>query len=142
MDPEQVKQLISLLQSMLVSSQNASSGDDTPDALERKKTNVDPATPRSNIKTRTRKKVSGSKNEPTTQQSNNKFESMSEFVMHKEDTELDKKLCKAPPVARLRDFEFVDVTCRICGKTENVAPSLVFDSPSRYKCNNCSTQSG
>lgn len=141
MDPEQVKQLISLLQSMLESSSTGTPSVES-NTTDRKKVNVDQEAPQSTIKTRTRRKVSGGKNESANQQSKNKFESMSEFGMHKEDAAVDKKLCKAPPVARLRDFEFIDVKCRVCGKTENVAPSLVFDSPSRYKCNNCSTQSG
>jgi len=72
----------------------------------------------------------------------NKFEKMSEFSMHKDDIAIDKALSKSPPVARTRDFEMIEVSCRVCGKTETISPALLFEAPSRYKCNNCSTQSG
>lgn len=134
MDQEQVKQLIMLLQQVLESQIEPKS---------EKKPAVDPPETTHTIKTRTRRKVSDkTDNKNTNKNSSNKFESMSEFALHREDSAVDKKLSKIPPVARQRDFDFVDVKCRVCGKTETVAPSLVFDTPSRYKCNNCSTQSG
>lgn len=87
---------------------------------------------------RTRKKNSRSKESATT----NKFDSMPEKNMHKKDTEIDKKLWgNNRPTERLRQFHPVSVRCRICGKTEEVNPSLV-DSPERYKCNRCATASG
>lgn len=71
----------------------------------------------------------------------NKFLNMPEKDMHKEDIEFDKKVSKMAPVPRNRSFEPIRVTCRICGKKEEVNPALV-DSIQRYKCNNCSTQAG
>jgi transposase-like protein len=62
--------------------------------------------------------------------------------MHKEDVAIDKKLAKFPPVSRARQFEMVEVKCRVCGRTETVSPSLVFEGLERYKCNNCSTSAG
>jgi transposase-like protein len=67
---------------------------------------------------------------------------MFEKNMHKEDVEIDKKLAKHPPSARSREFTPVEVTCRVCGKTEEVNPSLIYDAPNRYKCNKCSRTPG
>jgi hypothetical protein len=71
----------------------------------------------------------------------NKFESMPEFNMCKEDLAFDQKVNKPPPSARLREFEPMKVRCRVCGKTEKVASDLI-DSIERYKCNKCSTGAG
>jgi hypothetical protein len=71
----------------------------------------------------------------------NKFENMAEFGMCKEDIEIDKKIKKPPPSPRNRDFEFIKVQCRVCGKKDKVAPALV-ESIERYKCNKCSTGAG
>lgn len=137
-DPEQLKALISILQSLV---------DQAPKETEQKQ-DVAPSKKSPTIKTRGRQKV-GANNSIKTKQTKkittdsiNKFEKMSEFRMHKDDCAVDKKLSKHPPVARMRDFEFVDVVCRVCGKKESVPPALLFDVPSRYKCNNCSTHSG
>lgn len=113
-NPEQIAQLISLLQSLLP--------EDQP-------TNAE--TPPGN-------KYQLKKKAPST----NKFESMREFSMHKEDTVIDKALSKHPPVARNREYEEIEATCRICGKTEKVNPDLILEGRSRYKCNNCATQAG
>lgn len=133
-NPEQIKTLISVLQSLV--DQTSKSSDQENDVASQE---AEPT-----IKTRGRQKVGGNniKSKKISSQSVNKFEKMSEFRMHKDDCAIDKKLSKHPPVARMRDFEFVEATCRVCGKKEQVAPSLLFDAPSRYKCNNCSTQSG
>lgn len=139
-NPEQIKALITLLQGLV--------DQVTPvaDPEEKSKNNrVAPAKPASTIKTKGRQKVGNNrsiKSKKTQPENINEFEKMAEFRMHKDDCLIDKKLCSNPPVARMRDFEFIDVVCRICGKKESVAPSLLFDNPSRYKCNNCSTQSG
>lgn len=138
-NPEQIKNLILLLQSMLPNTE-----DRTPTANKKsKKKSIKPQdqeieeTPSNfNTKIKTKNKRSP---QPSTV---NKFEKMSEFSMHKDDREVDKKLSKHPPVARTRDFEPVSVVCRICGKKEDVSPALVYEGPSRYKCNNCSTQAG
>lgn len=71
----------------------------------------------------------------------NKFSSMNEFNMCKEDVEFDKKIRKPPPSERKPAFEFIKTQCRVCGKQENIVPSLV-DSMERYKCNKCSTGAG
>jgi hypothetical protein len=116
-NPDQLKQLISLLQNMLPSDDTDTEEESSP------------------IKTKSSRK-------PKSQtQSSNKFLTMPEMNMHKEDSEIDKKLSKHPPVARGREFEPITVKCRICGKEETLSPSLV-ESPSRYKCNKCSSSAG
>jgi hypothetical protein len=137
-NPEQIKNLISLLQSLLP---NVAATEE-PSTTKRKKKaksetqKIEPESSGFNTNIRT-------KNKRSFQPSNiNKFEKMSEFSMHKDDHEVDKKLAKHPPVARTRDFEPISVICRVCGKTEIVNPSLVHEGQSRYKCNSCSTQAG
>lgn len=71
----------------------------------------------------------------------NKFLDMPEKNMHKDDAGIDKKLNVHPPVARARDFDPIQVVCRVCNKTEMIPPSLV-ESASRYKCNNCAKNPG
>lgn len=129
-NPEQIQNLITVLQALLPK--------DNKSEEESTEQNSTTAAPLNNpvIKTKNKKRL------PNQSATTNRFEQMAEFGMHKEDTALDKALCKNPPVARTRDFEMLNVTCRICGKTETISPSLLFDSPSRYKCNNCSTQAG
>ena len=114
-DPEQIKQLMSLLESLLP--QEKTTEDFSP-----------------NIKTKTRSSKST--------QSNNKFLSMPESKMHKEDIEIDKKLSVNAPTPRTRKFEAVETTCRVCGKKEKVSPNLIVDSIDRYKCNKCSGSAG
>jgi hypothetical protein len=118
-NPEQIKNLIQVLQTLL------------PQATGDTETEEEFSAP---IKTR------GSKTRP--KQAKNKFTDMPEHNMHKEDVAIDKKLAKFPPVSRARQFELVDVKCRVCGRTETVSPSLVFEGLERYKCNNCSTSAG
>jgi hypothetical protein len=134
-NPDQIKSLIEVLQALLPKEQ-----EDTESIVATSKTKSKNSTrSTSTIKTRggQKRRKSNSGN------GLNKFESMSEFGMHKEDSAIDKVLSKIPPVARTRDeAEPVDVVCRICGKKESVSPSLIFDSISRYKCNTCATQSG
>lgn len=120
-NPEQIKNLIQVLQTLLPENSEASEG-----APEEEFSAA--------IKTR------GGKKRP--KQAKNKFVDMPEKDMHKDDIAIDKKLAKFPPVARARQFEMVDVKCRVCGKTETVSPSLVYEGVERYKCNNCSTSSG
>lgn len=81
------------------------------------------------------------KSAPKKKKTTNKFEQMAEFSMCKEDIEFDKKIKKPPPSVRNRTFDFVKAKCRVCGKTEKVAPSLI-ESIDRYKCNKCSTGAG
>lgn len=118
LSPEQIKKMISLLHSMLP---------------EEDKVSNQPNTSTNN--------VIKSKNIDTKSKRKNKFEDMPVFNMHKEDVEIDKKLCKYPPVTRNRKYNPIKVTCRVCGKTESVNPAVV-DSVERYKCNKCSSMAG
>lgn len=72
----------------------------------------------------------------------NLFDEMPERNMHKSDTAIDKKLSQHPPTPRSRKFSTIGVVCRICGKKENMAPSLVPEDVSRYKCNKCCGSQG
>jgi hypothetical protein len=122
-NPDQIQNLIQVLQALLPKTEATTTAEPEEDM-------------NTNIKTRGGQKIKKVK-------SLNKFDKMSEFGMHKEDKEVDKILCRNPPVARSRGgIEPVTVQCRVCGKKELVNPSLVFESASRYKCNSCSTQAG
>jgi len=144
-NPEQLKSLISLLQGLVDKAEQTKDDDEEP-----KNTRMAPSKPSSTIKTKNRQKAGGGgsvknssiKSKKTKSDNINEFEKMTEFRMHKDDCAIDKKLCSNLPVARMRDFEFIDVVCRVCGAQESIPPALLFDTPSRYKCNNCSTQSG
>lgn len=127
-NPENVKLLINLLQSLLPNEQT-----------EEIKTAVNPP---AKTKQPSKIKTKGRQRKSTENEIDNKFASMPEFSMHKEDSSIDKKLSKHPPVARMREFDPVEVVCRVCGKKEIVSPGLVFEGAARYKCNNCSTQAG
>lgn len=115
-NPEQIKQLITLLQSLLPSEVITDPPNSQP--------SVNYPSKQKNIKQHT-----------------NKFTDMPEMYMHKEDGELDKKLAKHAPVLRSREYEPVTVLCRVCGKKETVNPSLV-ESAGRYKCNKCAASAG
>jgi hypothetical protein len=121
-DPEQIKQLIAVLQNLLPKDQNTQPS-----------TNDEPKVPDHNIKTKTRKLKA---------EHYNKFDDMAESSMHKSDSLIDKKLSVHPPSPRTRQFETVDVKCRSCGKDEKINPVLLPDSTDRYKCNKCSTMAG
>lgn len=112
-NPEQIKQLIGLLQSLLPADDN---------------------TTKKSIKKPRAKKAKSTK---PNQVDNNKFLHMAESNMHKDDLAIDKKLAKFPPTPRSRKFISIEVRCRSCGKTEQVNPVLVHDVD-RYKCNRCS----
>lgn len=112
-NPEQIQQLISILQSLLPQDSNKST------------------------KSKKDKKPANDKAK------SNKFLSMPEMRMHKDDTiKFDKKVIKNPPTPRMREYNTVDVTCRSCGKKETISPLLLVDSVDRYKCNTCSTNAG
>lgn len=72
----------------------------------------------------------------------NKFDSMPEHNMHRDDSKIDQLLIKYPPTQRSREFEYIDVVCRVCGRKESVNPVLVHDAPNRYKCNRCAKVPG
>lgn len=119
LDNEDIKQLIAILQRGLT--KDDSDDDDIVD---------EPVQPKTKRKTQPKKK-----------QRPNKFEQMPEFKMCKEDVEIDKKIKKPPPSLRKPQFSFVKVQCRVCGKSEEVAPSLI-ETIERYKCNKCATGAG
>jgi hypothetical protein len=65
--------------------------------------------------------------------------------LHREDIDIDKKLSGSRNnnyKSKRTPIKLVDVTCRICGKREQISPTLLFDSPSRYKCNSCCSSPG
>lgn len=127
-DPEKIKQFIGVLQSFLDKEEDP----EQPSNLAQ--TNSRTVETKPNNRRQSRQKQSNT--------NTNKFESMPEFRMHKADVIIDKQLCQHPPVDRGRDFDLLDVVCRICGRKESVPPALVFEGVARYKCNNCSTKSG
>lgn len=97
-------------------------------------------TPQKTESKRTRnKKTSYSKKNRS--QSSNKFDSMPEKNMFREDIEIDRKLSVVEPCPRTRSFRTIEVSCRVCGKTDKLNPVLV-NEPTRYKCNNCSKSGG
>jgi lysyl-tRNA synthetase class I len=124
LDKDDIKQLIAILQKGLTDDTN--SGDDIVETQ-----------PKTKIK-RTKSKNSG---KSTKEKRDNLFERMSEFGMHKEDVEIDRKLAKHPRTHRSRNFTPVTVKCRVCGRDESVNPVLV-ESKERYKCNRCSRAPG
>lgn len=118
--PEQIQAMIIMLQNMLPKEE--AQNQENNFKVNNKKT--------SNKKTKSQDK------------SVNKFNSMPEKNLHKDDSAIDKKLCIQPPVPRARRFSLIKVICRVCGKREEVSPGLLVDSPDRYKCNKCSTSAG
>jgi hypothetical protein len=124
LDPQQIQQMILMLQSMLPKQDNTSSE-------------------QNDLKTKKKAPRTNNKSKPSiSKPSNNKFDAMMEKRMHMEDIEIDKKLIVQPPVPRARPFNLVTATCRVCGKKETVNPVLITDSLDRYKCNKCSGAAG
>jgi hypothetical protein len=132
-NPEQIKMLISVLSALLPDASN----DNTPEPKTK-------PTKRTSKKTRPNK-FDGKKVKTTRGKAKssgvNYFDSMPEKNAHKEDTAIDKKLCKYPPTARRKQINLVKVRCRSCGKNEKVSPTLLLDQD-RYKCNTCSSSAG
>lgn len=127
LDPQQIQQMIQLLQSMLPQQTHSPNNETNANDHEH------------NIKTKRKSRDASKKN---SKPSLNKFDSMPERRMHKEDVAIDKKLSIQPPVPRARKFELVQAICRVCGKKEEVNPVLITDSLDRYKCNRCSGSAG
>lgn len=115
LEPEQIKQLIGILQTLVSSDQPAT----------KKKTN-------SRVKKTAKPKV---------KKSTNKFDTMPEMNLHKEDVAIDKKLHKYGPTPRRSAFKPLKVVCRVCGKSEMVDPTII-ESADRYKCNKCAISAG
>ena len=131
LDPQQIQQMIQLLQAML------------PAASQPTTTDTASSNSVHSPKKKTQKKSSNkTHNIKTKPERENKFDQMAELHMHKEDIAVDKKLVVQPPVPRARKFQMLKVTCRVCGKTEEVNPVLITDSLDRYKCNKCSAGAG
>lgn len=132
--PEQIKQLISLLQGLLPKEDTIVADKQKKKPRKEKVSKSEHIKSNNNIKTKTR----------TLKQENsyNKFLEMPEMAMHKSDTEIDKKLCKHPPTKRNREYEPIKVMCRVCGKNESINPAILPDSSDRYKCNKCSSSNG
>ena len=118
---DDIRQLISILQRGL-----SSDSDESDDIDEQ---------PIKSTKKITKSKTNNSSQKP---QRLNKFDQMMEKTMHKNDAQIDKLLNVHPPSIRTREFDPVKVQCRVCQKVEEINPSLILDSPSRYKCNKCS----
>lgn len=131
-NPEQIKLLISMLQSLLPKDEEEIINTIKKTKKTKDKTRKVDEFDNPNIKTKSTRMPSGRQN---------KFLSMPERNMHKADVEIDKKLAQQPPSPRTRTFETVEVRCRACGKTEEVNPAIL-DSTDRYKCNKCSTMAG
>lgn len=126
LDPQQIQQMILMLQAMLPKQEQGA--DDTPVKPEKK----------TSLKKNNQSK-NGSKSKPTRE---NKFDTMMEARMHKEDIEIDRKLSTVPPVPRARPFEWISAVCRVCGRKERVNPVLITDTIDRYKCNKCCAGAG
>jgi flagellar motor switch protein FliG len=132
--PEQIQQMILLLQKMLPQQEAVVEQEPKVSKPKVKKNSTSTKSKQNPIKT---KKIN-----MTSQHHENKFLEMSEMNMHKSDADIDKRLNKFPPTPRSRPFSLVSVRCRVCGKPEEVHPKLVLDSLDRYKCNDCSKAQG
>jgi lysyl-tRNA synthetase class I len=124
LDNDDIKQLIAILQKGL-STNTDPKEDDIPEE-------------QAPIKTKRKTRATSSPN----QNKVNKFDNMREKNLHKEDVEIDKVLSRYPPTNRSREFSMIDVTCRVCGRKEEINPALLYDAPNRYKCNRCSKEPG
>lgn len=122
LSPEQIQQMIIMLQSMLPKNEEA-------ETISEHRENIQHA-----IKT---KKSSKPKDVFV-----NRFDEMLESNLHKDDVAIDKALTKHAPTPRMRKYTPLDVKCRVCGKNEQINPALLSDSPERYKCNVCSRSPG
>jgi hypothetical protein len=134
-NPEQIKLLISVLSSLLPDATQESTKVEKPKNKRKSKkesTNTSDVASKPNIRT-ARGKAQGS--------GTNKFDNMSERNLHKEDVVIDKKLSKFPPTERTRQFEYIQVQCRCCGKKEMANPGLLLEVD-RYKCNKCAISAG
>ena len=128
---ETIEQIVDLLRSLV---------DDEPEKEEvetkpKRRTTKKKASNKKSTTART-KKITQSKATST-----NKFDSMPERNMFRDDVAIDRKLSVQPPSPRTRTYSTIAVTCRSCGKREEVNPGLVHDA-TRYKCNTCSQSGG
>lgn len=117
LDKDDIKQLIAILQK----------------GLQEDSSDNEPIKKQNNIKTKKSK---------VTNNNNNKFVLLGFDKLHKEDIVIDKALKKNPPTPRRKSVNIIDVKCRVCGKSEKINASLLYESPDRYKCNKCSSSPG
>lgn len=127
---DDIKQLIAILQKGLTNDETSNNSQQSTKSTKSKKTG--PKTPQK-LK---RGRAGGQHNEE------NQFLSMGVHNLHKDDTTIDKLLKKGPPTPRNRNFKPIKVTCRSCGKKENISPVLLYETPDRYKCNSCASSAG
>lgn len=121
LNPEQIKQMIEMLKSMLPA--------EASDVME-EETQTTPKM----IKQETKKSAK--------KQFVNRFDQMQEARLHKEDVAVDKALSVYAPTPRTRQFDPVEVMCRVCGRKETINPAILHEAPNRFKCNNCSRSPG
>jgi hypothetical protein len=127
-NPEQIKQMIQMLSGLL----------ETIDNNTEKQISIDEV-----AESHPKQKQTGTrKNKYQKEKRENKFLSMPEANMHKEDPLIAEKLYKQSPIARTRKSQTIKVKCRICGKEEEVRASLIYGGVERFKCNRCSTTPG
>ena len=125
-NPEQLKKFIAALSSLLPPEENNIS--EKPKAR----------------KTRTTRKTTKKITSKTraSEEKHNKFLDMAESVMFKEDPKIAQKLYNRPPMKRRNKKPKLSVTCRICGKREEISSSLLYGDKDRYKCNKCCGSAG
>jgi len=125
-NPEQLKKFIAALSSLLPPEEN-----NVPEKPKAKKTRT--------TKKTTRKTTNKTR---TSEERHNKFLDMAENNMFKEDPKVAKKLYNQPPMRRRSKKAKLSVTCRICGKREEISSSLLYGDKDRYKCNKCCGSAG
>jgi len=126
-NPEQLKKFIAALSSLLPAEEN-----DIPEKLKTRKARTTKKTTTKKINNKTR----------TLEEKHNKFLDMPEINMFKEDPKVAQKLYNQPPMKRRSKKAKLSVTCRICGKREEISSSLLYGDKDRYKCNKCCGSAG
>ena len=132
-NPEQIKQLIGILSSLLPT-----------DDLD-KETEAEPKKPKTRRKPAQTKKTTTNKStrfKKDTTQHTNKFVDMPESQMFRENPDVSQKLYQQPPMKRRPRKNKINVTCRICGKREEISSGLLYGDVDRYKCNKCCSNAG
>ena len=129
LDPQQIQQMIQLLQAMLPKEDNTHQENEK-------------SVPQPPVSPKPSRPPSRSFRDKTPTEHHNLFDSMMESRLHKDDCKIDKLLSVVEPTPRLRSFEPIDVRCRVCGKKDSINPVLLTDAPDRYKCNKCARTPG
>ena len=132
-NPEQIKQLITLLSGLLPEEQPS---EDNPKKTRKK------ATKKVSKKTTHRTANAKHSTKQNASAKENKFLDMPEASMFKEDPKIAKKLYQQPPMKRRPQKRKITVTCRMCGKREEISASLLHGDVDRYKCNKCCSNAG